>query len=269
MIGAPQRLSLPAMSDDNEPGTGDGIFGNRADEEIYEAFPQTPIAYGMDPQDGLPRPAIQHAVQMAYAPPLSPDTLVCMADTSAFVLRDKWERVIVQFSPTEVERMPNGAYVVATALAAARVAKTDPRAAYVLDDGDPSNNGPRDILSAALGVVTAEVDRDWTSVAPLRPQCRHYARQMIDFQDDPDAKFVTRLCTARRNSEEGFLSVRDSQVYACELREPKHWVSAARLDTFDAEKVRLGRERTENDEGFDVEAALAAQQNEEPNERSD
>jgi hypothetical protein len=209
------------MSD--ETGNGDGIFGNRADEEIYEAFPQTPMAYGMDPADGLPRPAVQHAVQMAYAPPLSPETLVCMGDYSEFVARDEWGEILQRWTPAEIVRTPNGKW---------RVINNDTVRRF--------------------------------EVEPIRPPCKHYARQMIDFQDDPDAKFVTRLCTARRNSEEGFLSVRDSQVYACELRDPKHGASEEQLNAFDNEKVRLGRERTEQADEFDVEAALAAQQIEEP-----
>jgi len=206
------------MSDEEPRGNSDGIFGDRADSEVYEAFPQRPLDYGVSPEDGMPRPAIQHAVQMAYAPPLSPETLVCMGDYSMFVVRDEWGRVLESWSPEQVDRAANGRW----------------RA-----------------TATRFRLLTRDVE-----VEPVRPQCKHYARQMIDFQDDPDAKFVARLCTARRNSEEGFLSVRDSQVYACELREPKHQASAEQLDAFDAEKVRLGRERTAAADQFDVNSAL-------------
>lgn len=212
---------------------GDGIFGNRADDEVYEGFPQRPIGHGIDPADGLPRPAIQHAVEMAYAPPLSLETLVCMEDASSFVVRDEWGHKGAEWLPENVKRTPNGAY--------------------------------RALWSQAKWVseIMACAENDtWVLVEPVRPACKHYARQMTDFQDDPDHEFVARLCTARRTDGGEFLSLRDSQVYACELRTPSDTESAERLARFDAEKIRLGRERTAKPEVFDIEAALAAQQEE-------
>jgi len=219
---------------DSERGDN-GIFGDRPDEEIYEAFPQRPMAYGMDPTDGMPRPAVSSALKDAYAPPLTPATLVCMADTSEFVRRDEWGVVTHRWDPKHVERMPNGKW-------RARAKDATPR--YPL---------PRWKLMRCTGYVTVE---------PIRPQCRHYARQMTDFQDDPEAKFVARLCTARRNSEEGFLSVRDAQVFACELRVPSDHASRENIDAFDEKKIALGEERLKAPEEFDVEAELSKQRNE-------
>jgi hypothetical protein len=78
---------------------------------------------------------------------------------------------------------------------------------------------------------------------------------MTDFQDDDEHVFVARLCTARRDDGGEFLSLRDAQVFACDLREPREATGAHRMDTFDASKIELGRKRRE-EEGFDVDQAL-------------
>jgi hypothetical protein len=93
-------------------------------------------------------------------------------------------------------------------------------------------------------------------VEPVRPQCKFLRRQMTDFQDASNNQLVERLCTARRDSESFFLSLRDQQVHACELREPRHAESEVRLDRFDEAKMKLGRERYEEGGEFDVDRAL-------------
>ena len=94
------------------------------------------------------------------------------------------------------------------------------------------------------------------AVEPIRPQCKFLIRQMVDFQDAAENQMVERLCTARRDSESFFLSVRDQQVHACEFRSPRDALSELRLNRFDDAKIRLGRERYEEGGKFDVDAAL-------------
>ncbi len=79
-------------------------------DALYDGFRNEPSAIGMDPTDGLPRQVVSHPYEDAQAPPLEPGSMVCMADTSSFVVRDEWGVVAQQFPEEAVERMPNGAY---------------------------------------------------------------------------------------------------------------------------------------------------------------
>ena len=94
-------------------------------------------------------------------------------------------------------------------------------------------------------------------VEPIRPQCQYLVRQMVDFQDAAENQFLERLCTARRDSESFFLSVRDQQVHACEFRLPRDARSVVRLDRFDDAKMKQGAERYAVGGQFDVDAALS------------
>jgi hypothetical protein len=104
-------------------------------------------------------------------------------------------------------------------------------------------------LDAATGRVPVE---------PVRPQCRYLAQQLVDMQDASTEQFMERLCTARRDEESFFVSLRDTQVHACELRSPRDPESDKRIDLFNETKLRLGAQRIEESGGgdFDVDAAL-------------
>lgn len=232
----PERTE--AAPTDEDPDAARTIEAPRVDQEIFEAFPNEPTAYGIDPADGLPSVRAAQASNHAYAPPLDPSTLICMADVSRFVLRNAQREILAEFEPSAVTRRADGQWYVPLAHAADRM--------WV-------KHGWRATLDLArLGVGDVAVE-------PIRPQCRHYARQMTDFQDDPDAKFVARLCTARRTDDGEFLSVRDAQIHACELRVPYHAESTVALDRFDAEKIALGRSRTREVPDFSVADALTEQ----------
>jgi len=195
---------------DDPPGVG--IDRHRADEAVYQPFNPGPIAF-VRGEDGLPVPDLP--TQLPIVPPLVPETMVCIADRSAFVVRDRWGAVRRRYPPERVERAPDGRYFV--------------RVLYF-----------------------------WRRVVePLRPQCRFLVRQMVDFQDTADNQFLERLCTARRDSESFFLSVRDQQVHACEFRSPRDPRSEVRLDRFDDAKMKQGKERYETGGEFDVDAALS------------
>lgn len=94
--------------------------------------------------------------------------------------------------------------------------------------------------------------RDHLNVAPVRPQCRHMVRQLTDFQGDAQGVLLERCCTARRDSGGEFLSLRDVQMIACELRDPRDVESEDRLRRFDARKIREGAERRARGEGYDI-----------------
>lgn len=193
----------------------------RIDQELWEGYPAAPqVTHGIA-SDGMPHPSIPYSLKQAQAPDLLPETFVCMADTSVFVRRGQWGEIVARFEPDSVERAPDGRYRVA-------------------------------MKSLLFGVSYVEVE-------PLRPVCKHYARQLTDVQDDPDFRFVARLCTLRRAEDGEYLSLRDSQVLACELRSPPDPESAAQLDTSDAERVARARAKQDQSAVFDVDAALAAE----------
>lgn len=233
------------MEDERDPGPlfdsdprGVGIDRLRPVEAINQAFSPGPIPFGPSADDGMPAPSIQG--NLPLAPALSPKTMVCMADTSEFVIRSKrWGGVVARFKPSVVERAENGDYYVDV----------------------PTAIG----CSTPWRVIVRMVD--WRTgrvpVEPVRPQCKNLARQMTDFQDLGDHQFVERLCVARRDSDSFFLSVRDGQYHACELRSPADPVGVVLLDRFDALKIKQGADRLKSDgdaPGFDVDAALASQE---------
>jgi hypothetical protein len=227
------------MTDDSAPPPeepkGVGLDSHRSDEAIYGAFNPGPLGLGMA-EDGLP--TIEPPAADTHAPPLHPKTMVCIADKSSFVMRDsRWGEVLATFEPGEVKRAPSGGY-------------------YVELDAMEGKLAPE-----LLEMCKAEALEDARSlmrfpVEPIRPQCKHLRRQMTDFQDASNNQLVERLCTARRDSESFFLSLRDQQVHACELREPRHAESEVRLDRFDEAKMKLGAERYAEGGEFDVDAAL-------------
>lgn len=237
-------------------GARSGLDRHRVTDAIYQQMQEERLDFGFAP-DGLPTPIVRN--KLPLAPTLHPDTLICMGDQSKFVIRDDWGNVLVELSPDMVERTGSGRWRV--------------RTSKLVDLGLCEKlNVPvsAKIMDKVYWELATEIYRNchvvanetWTEVQPIRPQCVHYARQMTDFGDDLDHKFVERLCTARRDSGGEFLSLRDNRMYACELREPFHAESSINhLDSFDSEKIRLGIERTKEEEKFDVDAALAELEN--------
>jgi hypothetical protein len=86
-------------------------------------------------------------------------------------------------------------------------------------------------------------DHPHIPVKPKREPCVHYVRQILQSDLNPQIKIVSRLCSARRDRQGAFMSVRDRAVYACDMREPKDWSSVEALDAFDREKIRQGKHR--------------------------
>jgi len=226
------------MTDDParpEDPPGVGLDRHRADEAIYQPFNPGPVPFTRG-EDGLPAPDVP--TDLPLVPPLVPETMVCMADRSAFVVRDRrWGEVLARFHPDEVERAPSGEYYVGLEQMEGKLA---PELWEMCKE--EAVQDPRSLMRFV--------------VEPIRRQCKFLARQMVDFQDAAENQFIERLCTARRDSESFFLSVRDQQVHACELRSPRDPASEQRLDRFDDAKIRLGRERYAEGGVFDVDKAL-------------
>ena len=251
------------------PAVRHEVEGPRMADALYEPFKNEPTPIGVDPSDGLPRPIVSQAWKDAQAPALDPDRFVCMADCSSFVLRDEWGTPALRFEPSEVERAPNGRWRVKSATVAAKLKEQGgeegsdapsrlsvtlrARAADALDVKDPTDEQVCEYLfNGRLGYVAVE---------PLRPQCRHYARQLIPFPDDREHTMAIRLCTARRTDEGEFLDVGNQQVLACELREPVFGNEVARIDAFEAQTFEDQKKSKANEvaDDFDLDAALGAQ----------
>jgi hypothetical protein len=219
-----------------------GIDRLRADDELYQHVPDNPAdwaEYAMA-EDNLPTTVAP--MQMPFAPPLTPERCVCIADTRRFVIRNRWGEIIVGFDPAVVEQADNGEYRVAFS-ELARALRGEGRRLL----------GLRRLRD--LPILVGRIRPPWVIVDPLRPECRHLATQMTDFQDNAEHMFVARLCSARRSDGE-FLTVRDSQIFACKLRSPRDFESEQRIHRFDAAKIRQGYEREQGGKEFDVDEAL-------------
>lgn len=155
-------------------------------------------------EDGMPTQDAE--VLGSNIPPLSPETLICMEDRSQFVRRDSLGRIQATFSAEVAEQLPNGNW-------------------YLKED--------------------LEVDLEQAMpVEPIRPSCEHYVRQQGQGGDNPEMKVHYRLCAARRTTEGAFMSVRDTGMWACTMREPRDPDSEKRhLDLFDETKIQQGATR--------------------------
>jgi hypothetical protein len=223
------------MSEDLRPAPenpeGRGIDRSLITDSAQQAFEPEPIVWGPD-AEGLPTPELRQ--RLPLAPALSPDTFICMEDASEFVLRARdFGGVVGRFAPEEVTRAPNGEHYVTFGQA---------------------------ILSGAPWLDVLSKTR-WPSgrvvVEPVRPKCQYLSQQLVDFGDQVDAVLVERLCTARRDDERFFVGLRDTRMYACELRSPRHIEGEDRIRKLDETKIELGKQRTaELKDDFDVDAAL-------------
>jgi len=178
-------------------------------DEIDEDFKPAPAVFVNGP-DGLPLRVDQ--TSESDIPALSKNSLVCMGDFSKFVLRNEWGDIIASFAPADVSRAPNGAYRV-------------------------KNN-----LVREQGATNISSD-DWVEVFPIRPACKHYVRQQGSFNLNAAKKAHYRLCSARRTTEGTFMTVRDTGMWACDMREPYDAETIKVLDDFDNKKIAQGANR--------------------------
>lgn len=90
------------MSDDYSK-----MIAPRADEELHSGR-ESPVIMQPDPKDGLPAPVVQ--ANFDTPPGLSPENLVCMADTRSFVRRKDDGSIMNSYEPSEVQRRADGSY---------------------------------------------------------------------------------------------------------------------------------------------------------------
>lgn len=151
-------------------------------------------------------------------PVLSKDTLVCMGDFSTFVVRGDWGGITVEFLPSEVERASNGKWRVTQTMMLGK------------------------LRTAGLPIPTTVYE--WYAVEPLRPPCRHYVRQLGQFSLNAEHQQLYRVCAGRRNTEGAFMSLDDTGMWACDMREPRDMATEKTMDDFDIRKIAQGTVRT-------------------------
>lgn len=243
-----------------DSGDGDGDWSPF--EEVQEDFRPRPIPRSIA-ADGMPAPNLPPP--RSDIPALSIESLVCMADTSKFVIRDPFGDVVAEFSDSEVSRSARGAFRVPTELAIERMRLLLERdrkqsledvkdgammalvhshmtADLIEDASDRALFAAKLVQYANAGHVI-RVTREWIEVEPIRPECTHYVRQMSQFDYNPENQKIYRLCSARRSTEGAFMSVSDRGVWACSMRSPRDLTSEAALDDFDRKKIVEGKDR--------------------------
>jgi len=227
------------LSEVERPRLGD-------DHYKHTLIPQLPI---MDPSDNLPRPGATSTISDNLAPPLTIESMVCLGDESAFVVRDRKGTVIVSFTREQVEFWPSAA-------AGGEGGWVVPWKAV-----SPEQRSLMEALKDEWRLCYPAVvpGTCWFQVEPLRPQCHHYKRTLIDFDGLVDgggqATQVERVCTAQRGESGEYVSLNNTRVYACEHRTPRDFVSEERLRSFDKKVLGAAQQVTEE---FDLDAAEAS-----------
>lgn len=236
-------------------------------DTFHDAYAAPPQAVGVDPRDGLPRPVAESSVDANEAPDLLPETFVCMRDVSKFVLRGVFGDVVAEFEPDEVERSEYGKYRARRALVRERLKmeiersrETSAQLYGMATQAQLDQLNDDQLMMQMLAVAAPHLcmNMNWFEVEPVRPQCKYYARQLMDFDGrDQEHKQVTRLCTARRTDNGEFLSLNDMRMHACELRDPCD-ASVWAIDQIDDRIVAdVRRKQADDADRFDVDAALA------------
>lgn len=213
------------------PDDYDKFVRPTAAEELHQHSP-LPVVLGTDPTDGLPAQVTPR--NFDKSPPLTEDTLVCMADQRSFVIRNVNGYIKQAFASPSVRRLPNGDYCV----------EADRLTQLTQLEGlfERRNEG-------GLSMATVE---------PIRPACVHYIRMQTDLAADREARYIVRACAMQRDETGEYYSVRDSLISACTLRAPRHYESEQLLDVFDADKIAQAKIRLE-EEAFDIDQALEAE----------
>lgn len=211
----------------------------RLGSDLYQ-HPLRPQMIAMNPADGLPQVTSTLSMEDTRAPSLHPDTFVCMADESQWVvLLEIGVGEDLYFTLDEQEL----AHVVVDERTGERRLALD----FVSQE--------HQLAAEWLTFRDFFPEAKWLSVQPIRKQCCYYKRVMTDFEGQHNIKSVERSCSAQITEGGEYVALRDTRVYACEHRAPRDFVSEKRLRDFDARRIA---EAQRVEEEFDVEGQLAA-----------
>lgn len=213
-------------------------------EELQDAYSPEPEKMIPDPVDGLPVPADEvQAEDVAFAPPFTFETMVCVEDDRAYVEVfagedgvDEMRRRISTYKVADGMGKPlQGAPTVAELRL-----KFKPNGSHV----ERKRWLPKEVIELWGLRFCKDDDGRLVLVRPLRERCIHYKRQVFsnDAVPDPDAvggKIVFRNCMIRRSIGGAFLSLRDEGIFACDYRSPSDSESIKHvLDEPDANRLR-------------------------------
>jgi len=201
------------------------------DHTLYTAPDKPPDTIGTDPEDNLPRPFAATSIKDAEAPAMSPQTFVCMADRSLYVVRDRWGKIVGRFAPEIVSFAEDGT---------ARVSFSQAFEAAI----------------PLLDLVRSRRGR-WCVVEPVRPQCKNYRRQLRPWQGDDTVQHCIRYCAALHDEHGELVSLNDETLLACELRQPQSWETMEQIDSFDERVVASGVNAEETEFNVDEELGKA------------
>ncbi len=93
------------------------------------------------------------------------------------------------------------------------------------------------------------------STSPGRAPCSYYKRQLLPSQDK-ERVVMLRFCTAVRDEAGEFVDLGNSEILACEFREPRCVISHRRLEEFDQNLIKAQNLRRKESEPFDPLKAL-------------
>lgn len=88
-----------------------------------------------------------------------------------------------------------------------------------------------------------------------RAPCKHYRRQLLPSANKENVVCI-RHCTATRGETGEYSDLGNTEVLACEFREPRDPVSERQLAAFDLVIMQRQKERKTEEAVFDVDVAL-------------
>jgi hypothetical protein len=210
-------------------------MGGGPKEAWFDAFVGEPAKIITDPVDGMPRPD-DVGQDAPVAPPLSAETLVCLADDSM------WVEVFGHHAPTEGFGGPLD-------LRRSR-SKYDEsgREREPLTFGPDVPREKRFGHDVALYVEPSTGERSWVVVQPRRFPCKHFSAFVspvsdIDVGGRP-AEPLFMFCDRFKTVGGAKMSLFDETITACTERDPPDAVSAAKIASRIEQKIAAGRSRT-------------------------
>ena len=217
-------------------------------DEVADAYSPEPGLMVPSPVDGLPIPA-DEAAEPVTAPPFTIDHVVCVEDDREFV--EMLHREYVEMTKLGGHRAFLETMVVAFRDSFTSSGETTTRLHFSPDRVlelfgyklVKVTNEEKMIL--VMDTDTANTEKDvYVFVRPLRERCKHYMRQILSHDGQPDPnepghRIIFRNCMIRRSVGGAFMGLRDEAVYACDYRDPPHIESVKKfLDDPDHEKLR-------------------------------
>ena len=209
--------------------------------EIFEAFKPVTEVMVTSPYDGMPIPASDRS-DLAIAHPFTRETVVCVEDDTVYVElfeEELFERGWTTTSTSNVWK---------PSLHAKPGHEIKSRSRFD-SDGLPVARREFDpqTVETRFGRSFAVVGDERVAVRMRRERCKHFLRQVMANDDQPNPKEPGHLlrflnCSARKSVGGALMTLRDEAVYACDYRTPNDPETTEKyLDSFDRERLNSKR----------------------------